>query len=233
MLITGLNKLTLLDFPGHLACIIFTGGCNVRCGYCHNAQFVLPEKIIELGKGIAFETVVNFLKNRQGKLDGVVICGGEPTVHPDLPKKLKAIKELGFKIKLDTNGFNPKMLEDCLRQGLLDYIAMDIKDALPYRPELVGVTMDAEKIRESIKVIRESGVNYEFRSTILPSKHDEEILGRMVQEIKGSKRWVLQKFRSQQILSTAFSKLPEFSPSDLQIFQKQFANMVEELSIRY
>jgi anaerobic ribonucleoside-triphosphate reductase activating protein len=127
MLITALTKLTLLDFPGRLACIIFTGGCNLRCGYCHNAEFVLPERMAALGKGLPFETVKKFLESRKGMLDGVVICGGEPTLQLDLMEKLREIKEMGFAVKLDTNGSNPLALKRIIEAGLVDFVDVGTK----------------------------------------------------------------------------------------------------------
>jgi len=233
MLITALTKLTLLDFPGKLACIIFTGGCNLRCGYCHNGEFVLPEKLAALGKGIPFETVTNFLKARKGKLDGVVICGGEPTVQPDLLKRMAELKALGMAVKLDTNGYNPDLLEKAIKEGLVDYIAMDLKDALPYRKEVVGVSLDAEKIRRSIKLIITSGLAYEFRSTILPQKHDLETLEKMGREIAGARLWVLQRFRAFKTLDPAFAGLDEYSSDQLKALPVELAAFAEKVEIRF
>lgn len=232
MIITALTKFSAIDFPGRLACILFTGGCNLRCGFCHNAEFVLPERLKELTNTIPFETVLNFLGERRGLLDGISICGGEPTIHPDLPDKMKEIKNLGFQIKLDTNGSNPKMLERIIAEGLVDYLAMDIKDILPYRRELVGVDIDAELIRQSVGLVKKAGVEYEFRSTILPTYHDLDTLRGMGEIITGAKKWVLQGFRNTKTLRDGFRDMPTFSDAELDELAKYLAVYAEKLEFR-
>lgn len=232
MIITALNKFTALDFPGHLACIIFTGGCNLRCGYCHNGEFVLPEKLACLRSWLPFEAVKNFLISREGLLEGVVICGGEPTVQPDLLDRLAEIKALGYAIKLDTNGSRPGVLAEALKRNLIDYVAMDIKDALPYRKVLVGTDIPAENIRESIKIIMNSPIDYEFRSTILPSFHNQEVLDKMAKEIQGAKKWVWQKFRNQKTLNSRFNNENCFSDDELNTLIQDFDGVVGLLEWR-
>lgn len=230
MIITALTKFSSIDYPGRLACIMFTGGCNLRCGFCHNAEFVLPERLKELSQTIPFETVLNFLSDRRGMLDGISICGGEPTLHPDLPDKMKRIKEMGFLIKLDTNGTNPEMIANILERELVDYLAMDIKDALPYRHELVGVDVPAKKIETSIGLVKGSGVEYEFRSTILPDYHDLKTLREMGEAINGAEKWVLQGFRPEKTLRDEFTGLPSFGDmklAELADYLKVYAKNVE------
>ncbi len=230
MIITALTKFTAIDYPGRLACIIFTGGCNLRCGFCHNADFVLPERLKQLTQTLPFEVVLNFLKARQGMLDGVSICGGEPTIHPDLPEKIKQIKDLGFLVKLDTNGTNPLMLERLINEKLVDFLAMDLKDALPYREELVGVKIPADILKVSIDLVKGSGLEYEFRSTILPDYHDLETLRAMGEEIRGANKWVLQGFRNAKTLREEFQGLAGFGRSDLEELSSilaQYAKVVE------
>lgn len=230
MIITALTKFTAIDYPGRLACIIFTGGCNLRCGFCHNADFVLPERLKQLTQTLPFEVVLNFLKARQGMLDGVSICGGEPTIHPDLPEKIKQIKDLGFLVKLDTNGTNPLMLERLINEKLVDFLAMDLKDALPYREELVGVKIPADVLKVSIDLVKGSGLEYEFRSTILPDYHDLETLRAMGEEIRGANKWVLQGFRNAKTLREEFQGLAGFGRSDLEELSSilaQYAKVVE------
>ncbi len=233
MLITALTKLSLLDFPGRLACIIFTGGCNLRCGYCHNAEFVLPERVRELGRGLPFETVMGFLRGRKGMLDGVVICGGEPTVQPDLLERIRDIRELGLQVKLDTNGSNPAVLRKLLAAGLLDYIAMDLKDALPYRRELVGVGIDAAVIRESIDLIKSSGLEYEFRSTIWPQFHDMETLEQMGEEIAGARLWALQMGRGGKTLMENFECDGEFRRDEVGLLATDLADYANTVIVRH
>lgn len=232
MLITAFDKFTTLDYPNHLACIIFTGGCNLRCSYCHNAEMVLPEMLSKIDHKVPFETVLNFLESRIGMLDGVVICGGEPTVQHDLPERIEEIKAMGFKVKLDTNGTNPRMLAKLLERKRLDYVAMDVKDSLPYRKQLVGVDVDKDLIEESIDLIINSGVDHEFRSTILPAFHNLETLKKMGQSIKGAKRWALQKFRNQKTLTEIFGGLEEFEGSEMDFLKNQLGEYVEVIEVR-
>ena len=166
MFITGVQKLTLLDYPGHISAIIFTGGCTMRCGFCHNPEFVLPESLKKLqDHQITEKSVLRFLMTRKNLLDGVVVCGGEPTLHHDLPEFLTKIKAMGFQTKLDTNGANPRMLQKLLHERLVDYIAMDYKHTIAGYPSLT-LSDKGEQIRESIATIKTSQVDYEFRSTI-------------------------------------------------------------------
>jgi pyruvate formate lyase activating enzyme len=236
MIITALTKFSAIDFPGRLACILFTGGCNFRCGFCHNAEFVLPEKLKELTNTIPFETVLNFLGERRGLLDGVSICGGEPTINPDLPEKMREIKNLGFEIKLDTNGSNPAMLEKIIDAGLVDYLAMDIKDALPYRQELVGVEVGEVTLRQSIALIKKAGqekdLDYEFRSTILPAYHDLDTLRRMGDAIAGAKKWVLQGFRPGKTLREGFRDMTSFEESELGELTRYLSVYADKLEFR-
>jgi len=170
MKIGALQKTTLLDFPGKLACIVFTQGCNLRCGYCYNnvlwdfnAPGAVPEK-----------EVIDFLKTRINKLEGVVITGGEPTMQKGLKKFIKKIRALGFKIKLDTNGTGPKVLKELLEEKLLDYVAMDVKGPLSKYKQITGTDALNKQIKESISLIRESGVDYEFRTVKLDILTDED-----------------------------------------------------------
>ncbi|MBT4936345.1 anaerobic ribonucleoside-triphosphate reductase activating protein, partial [Candidatus Peregrinibacteria bacterium] len=192
MLIAALNKLTLLDYPGKTAAIIFTAGCNMRCGYCHNAQFVLPEEIQKQKKDLMpWEEVRSFLKKRKGLLDGVVISGGEPTLQKDLKEKIKEIKSMGFLVKLDTNGTGPQIIKELLQENFLDFIAMDIKGSEAVYHQICGKKIDIKAIEKSIEIIMNSGIDYEFRSTILPEYHSKDVLCEMGRMIQGSKTWAL------------------------------------------
>lgn len=234
MIITALTKFTTIDYPGKLACIIFTGGCNLRCGFCHNAEFVLPEALEKLKDSfLDFHTIKNFLRSRKDLLEGVVICGGEPTVHPDLLDKMKEIKKMGFAVKLDTNGTNPAILKKAIKEGLVDYIAMDIKDIpASYRRELVGVTFTESPFQESIKLIKNSGVNYEFRTTVIPAFHNLDKLKVMGEAIKGAKLWALQVYRNQKTLKPEFSKLPEYSVTQLQNLAEELRDFADKIIVR-
>lgn len=175
MIISALQPLTLIDFPGKTSCTIFTLGCNFRCHYCYNSEFVLPEKIIKLKDSlIPKEVLWNFLEKRKGLLEGVCITGGEPTIHPDLPEFIEAIKSRGFQVKLDTNGSNPKMLKKLLKRKLVDYVAMDIKAAPKDYEKIVGVPGYSEKVAQSKKILEKAHVPFEFRTVFIPRFHTEE-----------------------------------------------------------
>ena len=171
MKITGLQKMTLLDFPGRIACTVFLQGCNFRCPFCHNSDLLGPEGITE----ISVEELLAFLKKRKGMLDGVCITGGEPTVQRDLPALLRAIKDLGYPVKLDTNGSNPAMLRELVAQHLVDYVAMDIKNSKEKYGLTAGVPgLSMDKIEESMAFLLSGTVDYEFRTTVVRELHEEK-----------------------------------------------------------
>jgi len=192
MKIGGLQKLSLLDYPEHIAAIIFTQGCNFRCHFCYNPKLVVPQKDYSL---ISEDSLFEFLQKRKGKIDSVVITGGEPTMHFDLPEFIKKIKKLGYLIKLDTNGTNPKMLEFLVQKKLINYIAMDIKAPLNKYQDVVGVKPVLANITKSIIIIRASKLPYEFRSTIIPSLHKQGDIDNMGKMIDKADKWYLQKFK--------------------------------------
>lgn len=178
MKISGLQKLTLLDYPGRVACTVFMGGCNFRCPFCHNSQLLGPdaETFMET------EELLTFLKSRVGVLEGVCITGGEPTLQKDLPDLLRAIKEMGYAVKLDTNGYRPEVLKALVAEGLVDYVAMDVKNS----PERYAITcgiesdgFDLSRIEESLRFLMEDTVDYELRTTVVHPLHDEEAIGAM------------------------------------------------------
>lgn len=164
MLIGGLNKMSLIDFPETVSAVVFTMGCNFRCPFCHNPELVLPEKF---NTPLDEEELFSFLKKRKGLLDGVVVTGGEPTIHKDLPEFVTKIKELGFKVKLDTNGTKPEMLKELIENKLVDFIAMDIKASMKKYELLSGCNTNLEKLRESIELIKKSAIYYQFRNTFV------------------------------------------------------------------
>ena len=191
MLIAGLNKTTLLDYPGHVAATIFTGACNFRCPFCHNAGLVLTPSSAEM---YSEEDVFSFLKKRRNVLQGVCITGGEPTLQVDLPDFILKVKELGYSVKLDTNGYKPEVLEDLLQAGLLDYVAMDIKNS-PSKYELTaGVGLEFQKIQKSVELLKSSKINYEFRTTVIKEFHTLEDLCEIGKWIKGCPKYYLQQF---------------------------------------
>lgn len=192
MQIRGLQKLTLLDFPERLACTVFLGGCNFRCPFCHNASLVMrPSECEEISE----EELFSFLEGRRGKLAGVCITGGEPTLYPTLPTFISKIRALGFAIKLDTNGTNPEMLASLIDSGMLDYVAMDIKSSREAYATVAGVpTLDIQKIEESVQILLSGRVDYEFRTTVVKPYHSVEDIRKIGQWIKGAKKYFLQSF---------------------------------------
>ena len=170
MKIVGLQKLTLLDFPGRVACTVFLEGCNFRCPFCHNSQLLGCDAPALMET----EALLAFLKSRKGILDGVCITGGEPTLNPELPELLRQIKALGFQVKLDTNGYRPEVLKALVGEGVLDYVAMDVKNGPGRYGETVGVpNIGLDRIEESIRFLMSGAVNYELRTTVVEPLHDE------------------------------------------------------------
>ena len=193
MNISGIQKLTLLDYPGKVACTLFTAGCNFRCPFCHNAGLVLPDRLEEAS--ITEDEVMSFLKKRAGMLDGVAITGGEPLLHTDMPEFLEKIKNLGYKIKLDTNGSNPKLLKEIVNVGLVDRVAMDIKNAPSEYNKTAGCSVDMEKIEESKDFLLTGTCDYEFRTTVVKGIHTKESIVAAAKWISGAKEYYLQQFK--------------------------------------
>ena len=193
MLISGLQKMTLLDYPGLVACTVFTGGCNFRCSFCHNAPLVLPER---MSSDDRTEEVLSFLRKRQGLLDGVAITGGEPLLHADLPEFLRKIRDLGYKIKLDTNGSFPDRLRAVVEEGLVDRVAMDIKNAPLLYGKTIGISgFDIEPVERSKNFLLEGRVAYEFRTTVVYGLHTEESLCAAARWIEGAREYYLQQYK--------------------------------------
>ena len=191
MNIYGLDKLTLLDYPDKTACIIFTPCCDVRCVFCHNAQLARSKRTVS---NVSEDDFFEFLKTRVGLLNGVVITGGEPTLQDDLIPFMKKIRDLGFLVKLDTNGLHPDVLETVINTGYVDYIAMDIKNCSELYSLTAGCVVDTEKIRKSIRLIMESGLEYEFRTTVSPSYISPENIENLTKKIKGCRAYYIQKY---------------------------------------
>ena len=191
MNIYGLDKLTLLDYPDKTACIIFTPCCDVRCVFCHNAQLARSKKTVS---NVSEDDFFEFLKTRVGLLNGVVITGGEPTLQDDIIPFIKKIKDLGFLVKLDTNGLHPDRLKDIIDSGYVDYIAMDIKNCLELYSLTAGCVVDTKRIEDSIKLIMDSGIDYEFRTTISPSYISPENIEKLADMVAGCKAYYLQKY---------------------------------------
>lgn len=194
MRISGLQKLTLLDYPGTVACTVFTAGCNMRCPFCHNSSLVLPERMAE--DEISVTELLGFLKKRQGILDGVAISGGEPLLNEDMPELLRDIKALGYKVKLDTNGTKPTLLTQLIEEGLVDRVAMDIKNSPERYPATVGrADFDISPVERSKELLLKGKVEYEFRTTVVKGLHTKDSLRDAARWISGAKEYYLQQFK--------------------------------------
>lgn len=190
MSLVGLDKMSLLDYEDKISCVLFYKACNFRCPFCHNGLTVL-----EAEDEILFDAALDYLKTRKGLIDAVVFTGGEPTLEPRLKEHIQKVKELGFLIKLDTNGTNPNILKDLIDSNLLDYVAMDIKNSEEKYPLTIGMkSIDMDKIKQSIDVIMNSGVDYEFRTTLVHEFHQLEDMDGLGKLIKGAPILYLQKF---------------------------------------
>lgn len=226
MNIQGYQKLTLLDFPGKVACTVFTGGCNLRCPFCHNASLVQHPRE---GQNVE-EEVLLYLEKRKGVLEGVCITGGEPLLQPDLDLFIQKVKKMGYAVKLDTNGSDPARLASILATGLVDYVAMDVKSGPDGYARAVGVEKDFSVFSQSMTLLRESGVPYEFRTTLVKGIHTErdvEDLGRL---LAGEKRYFLQAFvDSGALLGQGVSA---FSPEEMAGFLSIIRKTVPEASLR-
>jgi pyruvate formate lyase activating enzyme len=250
MTIAGLQKTTLIDYPGKVACTVFLAGCNFRCPWCYSSELVLPEKIKKQPK-ISEKDFFKFLKNKKGLLDGVVLCGGEPTLNHDLPDFIRKIKKMGFLVKLDTNGSNPKMLEKLLKEKLLDYIAMDIKAPVGPKSQFpiskiqiksqipiskyqkaTGVKVDLKNIKKSIEIIKKSGIDYEFRTTVVPGIHSREDIVQIAKEIGPARAYFLQNFRPEKTLNPRFEKLKPYPKEFLSKIKEQIAKHFEICEVR-
>lgn len=229
MILSGLQKLTLLDYPGLVACTVFTGGCDLRCPFCHNASLVMPERV---APGLTEEELLAFLRRRRGVLDGVAVTGGEPLLHPDLPALLGRIRELGFKVKLDTNGTFPDRLRAVLEAGLADRVAMDIKNAPEKYPLTVGrPDFDLAPVRESAALLLTGKTDYEFRTTVVRGLHEAADFSGIGAWIRGAREYYLQAFRDSGDL-LAPGGLGAFSAEEMERFASAVRPYVPAVQIR-
>lgn len=214
MIINGLQKLTLLDYPGKTACTIFTSGCNFRCPFCHNAPLVLTPGENEV---IPEEEVISFLIKRQGILDGVCITGGEPLLQPDIDQFISKIKYLGYMVKLDTNGSFPDRLGALIEKGLIDYVAMDIKNTKKKYGATVGVdNFDVTLIEKSIEILKQNKLPYEFRTTVAKDMHTENDIIEIGKWLKGDSKYFLQQYKiSENLVGSPMSSYDEAAMKNL------------------
>jgi len=246
MEIGGLQKLTLIDYPGRLAATVFLCGCNFRCPFCYSGELVLPEKIKNQPK-IPEKEFFNHLKERKGLLEGVVICGGEPTTHQELPDFCEKIKKLGYLVKLDTNGSNPEMLKKLINGKLIDYpsgakggnerkfidyVAMDIKAPKEKYSEATGVKIDIKKIEESIDILKNNRIDFEFRTTVVPTFHTKEDILKIARWIGPAKKYFLQNFLPEKTIDPKFEKIKPYPQEYLLEIQKVISPFFEICQVR-
>ena len=226
MKLSGIQKLTLLDFPGKVACTLFTPGCNFRCPFCHNASLVFS-----CVQNITEDEVLSFLKKRTGILDGVCVTGGEPLLQKDIGDLLGKIKELGFLVKLDTNGSFPDRLEALLEAGVLDYVAMDIKASRRNYHTAIGLaTVDLDSIEQSVALLKQSGVEHEFRTTTVKGIHTAKDFEDIANWLAGEKRYFIQQYTpSDDMIGEPFE---QFTKEELEAFAAIVGKTVETVSIR-
>jgi len=228
MLIVGLQKMTLLDYPDKVAATIFTYGCNFRCSFCHN-----PDIVKGAAKVISEEKILKFLKSRQKVLDAVCITGGEPTLQPRLTNFIGKLKEMKFLIKLDTNGSNPDLLNNLIAKKLIDYVAMDIKAPWEKYPLVVCQKIDLDKIKKSVKILMKGKIDYEFRSTILPTLHSVDDVLQMANQIKGAKKYFIQQFRpTDNLMNPRFAEEKSFTRKELNEIQRQIKDYFKICEVR-
>lgn len=230
MKIVGLQKLSLIDYPGKPSCVVFLGGCNLRCPWCHSPDLVDPD-LIKKAPEIEKEEFFSFLKKRKKVLEGVVVCGGEPTVNEKLPDFIEEISSLGYSVKLDTNGTNPDMLESLLKKNLLDYVAMDLKAPPERYKEAIGTHVSSSTLRKSIELIKKME-DYEFRTTVVPGIHEKKDLIDIAKSIKGAKRYYLQNFRGKRTLSKKFQGKDSFDKEFLEEVKEEISDFFEICKIR-
>lgn len=220
----GIDKFSLLDYDENVSVVLFAPTCNYRCPFCHNGDSVLGSHF-----SIPFDDILSFLKSRVGLVDAVVVSGGEPTLMDDLVSKIEQIKKLGFKIKLDSNGTNPEVLNELIRKNLLNYVAMDIKNSEEMYPETTGVkNAQIDKIKQSISILMNSGIDYEFRTTLVAEYHSKESIEKMGELIKGAKRLFLQKFVDREgVIKKGLHPVEEVWASSYKDILSKFVECVE------
>ncbi len=226
MKISGLQKLTLLDYPSKMACTVFTYGCNFRCGFCHNALLVTEENSTNISEDEFFA----FLKKRQGILEGVCISGGEPTLQSDLAEFIRKIKALGYCVKLDTNGSRPNVLKALIDEKLIDYVAMDIKNSIEKYSMTCGCEVDIALIKESVSIIVESGIDHEFRTTTVKEYHSAEDFLSVAEWIQGDSKYFLQHFEDSGNLIG--DHLSPFTKEEMLLFAERIRSKLPNVAVR-
>lgn len=229
MIIGGFQKFSLIDYPNNICAIIFTRGCNFRCPYCYNPELVDPKRFRQ---PISNSIIFSFLEKRKGKIDAVEITGGEPTLQKDLVEFIEKIKNMGYLVKLDTNGSNPNIVEKIISRNYVDYIAMDVKAPLQKYQEITGINIDTKEIENSINLIINSGIDYEFRTTLVKSLLSKEDIIDIAKILKGAKRYILQRFVPTKGLVGTVSDRFLLSIEKIKSLKERLENYVNECVIR-
>jgi len=230
MIIGGFQKFSLIDYPDKICAIVFTQGCNFRCPYCHNPELVDPKKPANIG--LKKDEILSFLDGRKGRLNAVTITGGEPLLQSDLRAFLSAIKRLGYLVKLDTNGSFPSRLKGIMQSKFVDYIAMDIKTSLDKYHQVIKRKIHTRKILDSIRLIMDSGLDYEFRTTVVKALFEKDDFYTIGQLIKNARLYVLQKFVPSKTLDDAFLDMKSCTDEELDCFKEIMEGFVQRCVIR-
>lgn len=235
--IKGVQKVSLIDYPGKISSVVFLNKCNMRCPYCHNPELVFNNDSGGEFPDITFEEFMKFLDTKKKWIDGVCITGGEPTLHPGLIEFMKMIKSKKLLVKLDTNGTNPKIIEQAIRQKIVDFVAMDIKNSLERYEETVNMKVNLENIKNSIRLIIDSGnqglIDYEFRTTILPRFIGEKEIIEIGKILNGSKKYVIQQFHKQDsLVDDKFKEEKTYSHAELHKFKDILEKNISIVDIR-
>lgn len=228
MIICGYEKFSMVDYDGNIACTVFTGGCNFRCPFCHNAPLVIGDLAQEQMNG---EEVFDYLQKRKGLVDAVCVTGGEPTLQPDLAEFLQQVRDMGYKTKLDTNGLRPDVVEKILAKGLVDYVAMDVKNSPQKYPLTVGLDrVDISKIQASIDLLNQSGVDHEFRTTLIKEFHTDEDMQAIAAMVKNTPRYFMQKYKDiDGCIAHGYTPVDK---ADALLFKTYFENTVPHVDLR-
>jgi len=223
--IKGFLEASFVDWPGRICSVIFFPQCNFRCRYCHNADLVLRPDALE---DIGFDSIIKRLSDLKGWIDGVCVSGGEPTLHASLPKVFSALKKEGFLTKLDTNGSNPEALHSLIEEGLVDYVAMDVKSSLDETSycKIIQTSNMLESVKKSIRLLLKGVVQYEFRFTVLPSYHCPEDIYNLAVELNGAERLRIQNFNPSQTLDPSLKTLEPYSDGEIDLIQKRVDKLI-------
>jgi pyruvate formate lyase activating enzyme len=231
----GFNKTSLIEYPNQIVSIVFTGGCNFRCPFCHNKDLVLnPDNIPDIDE----KEIIDHIVSKRMWVDGIAITGGEPTLQKELPEFIKKIKDKGFLVELETNGTNPEMVEQLIKDNLIDYLAMDIKAPLDedIYYEAIGKFGDRSKILENVKktirIVQKAGINYEFRTTFVPGLLMKDDIYKIAEQLKGSKRYVIQKFLPKTTIDSEYEKKDLLNPGFFDEFKDNLKDYFDEIIIK-